>query len=265
MNPASALSLDLTRSDLLRIFDLKYRREPELDWGPAQRLRFDYFNPDDVYEAVLDKLVVGGCRWADIGCGRDIFPSNPELAKELAARTEHLLGIDPSANVLENPFITEAYNGVMEDYPGEQLFDLVTMRMVAEHVERPDSVAARIARMLRPGGLCVVYTPNKWSPVSILARVIPFRFHHGIKAVIWGSEERDTFPVQFRMNTRRSLRNLFLRHGMAECHFRYLDDCRIFNSFRLLNLVELLVCRAFRLLRIAHPENCLLGIYRRTT
>ena len=47
--------------------------------------------PDDVYEATIAKLVEPGCAWIDIGCGRDIFPGNYGLAKELAERLVKIL------------------------------------------------------------------------------------------------------------------------------------------------------------------------------
>jgi hypothetical protein len=50
------------------------------------RLSFGYFTPDDHYEVLVARLVTSGCHWADIGCGRDIFPSNPQLARDLVAR-----------------------------------------------------------------------------------------------------------------------------------------------------------------------------------
>ena len=46
-----------THSELVDLFDLKYRRGPELGWSPALRKRYDYFNPDDVYEALARKIV----------------------------------------------------------------------------------------------------------------------------------------------------------------------------------------------------------------
>ena len=58
------------------------RRSAVMGWGPRMRLAFDYFTPDDQYEAIVAKLVKHGTWWADIGCGRDVFPSNPELAKD---------------------------------------------------------------------------------------------------------------------------------------------------------------------------------------
>ncbi|MFT6288234.1 MAG: hypothetical protein ACJA04_000685 [Cellvibrionaceae bacterium] len=43
--------------DLVDTFIQKYGEVGELGSSPALRWKFDYFNPDDVYEALVDKLV----------------------------------------------------------------------------------------------------------------------------------------------------------------------------------------------------------------
>ena len=163
---SDGLVLEPTHEELMAVFDGKYRREPELGWGPKMRLDFGYFNPDDHYESVVAKLVLPGASWADIGCGRDIFPSNAGLARKLADRSGFLYGIDPDPNIRDNPFITEGFEGLVEDCPSSRLFDLITLRMVAEHMVDPDRSVGKISQMLKPGGLVAVEKPG---PVSELA------------------------------------------------------------------------------------------------
>jgi hypothetical protein len=95
------------------------------------------------------------------------------------------------------------------------------------------------------------------------AWLTPFWLHHPVKRVLWGTEEKDTFPVVYRMNTRARLRSLFGRAGFREQHFAYLDDCRTFHRLRLLHSMELLLWRLLHAADIQYPENCLLGVYRR--
>ena len=246
---------------MLDVFDGKYRRFGALDWGPRRRLRFGYFNPDDHYEALLANQIGSGTRWADIGCGRDIFPSNPELAKTLAERCARVTGIDPDDNVLENTFITDHFHGMVEDFEADAEYDLVSMRMVAEHVARPEDVARKIAQIVRPGGLVVVYTPHKWAPVSVVARWTPMRVHHVVKRWLWNTEEQDTFPVEFKMNTRPELRQVMRDAGLREVYYRLVDDCRVFNNFRVLNFLELSLWKVCRVLRLPYPERCILAVF----
>jgi SAM-dependent methyltransferase len=253
-----------SQAELLAVFDGKYRRRPELGPAPKRRLSYNYFNPDDHYEAIVAKLVRPQSAWADVGCGRDVFPSNPDLARDLAQRCGFLFGVDPDPNIRINPFVHERFEGLIEDCPTTHRFDLITLRMVAEHVVEPDRSVAKLAELLKPGGLMVIYTPNKWSPVPIATALLPNRFHFSVKKHLWGGEERDTFPTAFKMNTRADLLRHCGRHGLSEVFFAYLDDCRTFGSFRWLNHLELSLQRATRSLSLRYPENCLLGVYRKT-
>jgi SAM-dependent methyltransferase len=250
-------------SELAAVFDSKYYRFGELGWGPRRRRASGYFTPDDYYEALVNRLVTPGCRWADVGCGRDVFPGNPDLAGQLSRRCGHLLGIDPDPNLESNPFVHERFKGLVDEYRGEGGFDLVTLRMVAEHIVSPDAALASIAAMLKSGGRMVIYTPGKWSPASILAATLPFALHHPIKRIFWDGEERDTFPTAYKLNTRRDLERHGRSSGLVLEAYQHLDDCRITGAYRLLNEVELALQRCTRRLGLVYPEYCLLAQFRK--
>lgn len=251
------------RVALQQVFALKYGPEDRLGWGPRLRRDYDYDSPDDVYEALLACLVAPGMVWLDIGCGHDPFPSNRGLARILADRCGRLVGLDPDPSLQDNPFVHEKVAGTIDAYDGQGRFDLVTLRMVAEHIDDPQRCVQSIARALAPGGLAVVYTVNAWSPIPILTRVCPMPLRHRIKKLLWRTAPEDTFPTRFRMNTRDALRRLFLGAGLEEAAFLRLDDCRTFSRFRALQELELRVRRACRALRVPYPEHCLLGVYRK--
>ena len=178
------------------------------------RLRFNYFTPDDYYEAAVAKLVTSDCNWLDVGCGRHVFPSNARLARILADSCALLVGVDPDVTVNENTFVHQRVNSHIEDYHSDRPFDLVTLRMCAEHVAEPNRALAAFSRLTKPGGKMIIYTINRWSPVPIITWIVPFSLHHPIKRVLWETEEKDTFPVCYLMNTRkqlaRSLRSAWL-------------------------------------------------------
>lgn len=79
-------------AELVETFKQKYGEIDKLGWSPALRWKFDHFNPDDVYEAFLDRTVSGNTDWLDVGCGRNIFPSNHKLSRTLAERARLLVG-----------------------------------------------------------------------------------------------------------------------------------------------------------------------------
>ncbi|WP_143393033.1 class I SAM-dependent methyltransferase [Fimbriiglobus ruber] len=256
--------MNVTPADVMSIFQMKYGAPDSLGPNPRRRFRYGYFSPDDYYEALVDKLVTPGCRWLDVGGGRDVFPNNLELSRRLAERCGWLTGVDPSPNIHENPYAREKVQAFIEEYRSPEPFDLLTMRMVAEHVTEPDAAVAAMARLLKPGGRLVIYTINKFSPVSAIAWVTPFWLHHPIKKFVWRTEAKDTFPVAYRMNTQWQLQRLARKHGLTEESFAHLDDCRTFFRFKWLNYVELTIWKVLRAVRLQYPENCLLGLYRKS-
>lgn len=174
-----------------------------------------------------------------------------------------LSGIDPDDTILENPLLHTAIQQPIDAYAGNEDYDLVTLRMVAEHIEHPKALVRALATALRPGGHVVIYTVNRFSPVPIVTGVVPFRLHNPVKRILWGTESKDMFPTRFRMNTRSTLLHLLNSAGFEEVLFAYLDDCRTFTGFRRLATLELRLWRALRKLGWHYPENCLLGVYRR--
>ena len=250
--------------ELQEVFQPKHGLSGSIGWGPSLRFRFRYFSPDDIYEALVAKLVTKSTVWLDVGCGRDLFPSNRPLARRLAGMCQMLVGLDLSENIFENDYIHRRVRGSIEDFESDTYFDLVTLRMVAEHLTDPVRVMQALSRVVVTGGRVVVYTVNKGSPVSVVSKVVPFKWHHSVKNWFWDADEKDTFPVAYRLNTRKALKRNFESGGFREECFAYLDDCRTFSRSRFLNAVELAVWKALRSVGLHYPETCLLGVYRKT-
>jgi SAM-dependent methyltransferase len=253
----------ISQAELEEVFQIKYGDPRTTGWGPRMRRRFNYSTPDDYYEAAVAKLVTSGCNWLDVGCGRHVFPSNPRLARILANKCALLVGVDPDTTVNENRFVHQRVNSYIEDYQSDRAFDLVTLRMSAEHVAEPERTLAALSRLTKPGGKVIIYTINRWSPVPIITWIVPFGLHQPIKRVLWKTEEKDTFPVAYLMNTRKKLAQLFQPHSFQEYYFAYFDDCRTWSRFRVTQLLELVSWKVLNSVGIRYPENCLLGIYER--
>ena len=115
-------------------------------------------------------------------------------------------GVDVEAIVLENPHLDDA--GVIEDgkipYEDDK-FDLVVSSYVMEHIQEPAVVFHEIARVMKPGGLCIWRSPNRWHYVAVVASLTPHKFHEWVNAKR-GREDRDTFPTVYRVNTIRAIR-----------------------------------------------------------
>jgi hypothetical protein len=250
-----------TAQELEEVCRWKYGPQP--GWGPQLRKKFQYFTPDDIYETVVERIIAEGSVWHDVGGGHHLFPSNTPLAEKLTRRCRLLVGIDPSENIEKNPFVHERARCALEDYRPKTASDVATARMVIEHVQKPALFLESLARLVRPGGYVVLYTVDLRSAVTWISRLVPFALHHPLKKLLWGTEDSDTFPTVYKMNTREDLRRLLADAGFDEVEFQYLDDCRIFGRYRALYFLELLFWRTLKKMHLRYPERCLLGIYRR--
>ena len=261
----SSCLIDMSASSngVNEIAAVKYGDYSTCGWGPKLRRSFGYFTPDDWYEGKVWDLVTPATRWLDVGCGRAIFPSNAPAARILSDRCQSLTGLDPSDNIDENPFVHQRAKCMLEDFEAPHPFDLITLRMVVEHITNPSEAAAALARLCAPGGKVVIYTVFKWSPASIVAALTPLGFHHWAKARLWGAEEKDTFPTTYLMNTRRTLTGLMGRAGFRESSFQTLSDTRTTVKYKSLNTVELSLWRALDAIGIPYPERCFLAVYER--
>ncbi len=246
-----------------QVLAVKYGPPERMDWGPALRCRFGYRTPDDWYEALLFDLISEDTEWLDVGCGRTVFPSNPAGAAVLARRCRLLVGLDPSDNILDNPLLHERARCMLQDYRTDRQFDIVTLRMVAEHINDPAASLAALARLVKPGGRVVVYTVEKLSPATIISALTPLSIHHIVKKLLWNTEERDTFPTLYKMNRRRTLRRLFQAAGFREESFRHRGDCRAFARWRCTNVAELTIWHCLKVVGLRYPEACILASYQR--
>jgi SAM-dependent methyltransferase len=256
--------LSATQQKLPCILRLKYGPPERMGPAPRLRQRLGYSSPDDWYEAAVFGLVGGTTAWLDVGCGRSVFPFNHAAAKLLSERCRLLVGLDPSDNIHANDLVHERVQCPLEDYVTDRRFDLVTLRMVAEHITDPVGAVVALARLTAIGGRVVIYTVSKWAPATVVSAITPFRLHVAAKRVLWEGNERDTFPTAYRMNTRRELQRLFAAGGFEEESFQHLDDCRVFGRFMLLSRFELFAWKALRSIGLRYPESCILAVFRKS-
>lgn len=97
-------------------------------------------------------------RLLDIGCGDGTFVRN------MAQAGWHTIGLDPAIRVS----VVESYSSghlnlrgdFVADLPAGDIFDLITLWDVVEHVEKPDQLISDAVARLAPGGMLVVETGN---------------------------------------------------------------------------------------------------------
>ena len=214
---------DVIVSHLATVLNLKYGPPGEMGWSPRLRQRFGYCTPDELCtEAAVSGFVGPDTCWLDVGYGRDLFPSNPATARLLADRCRLLVGLHPSGNINDNKLLHEHVCCTIEEYRADRTYDLVTLRMVAEHIEAPKATVAALSQLVKFDGHVIIYTVGRWTPAALLAAATPMAVHHRIKRTLWNAAERDTFPTFYRMNTHNTLRHLFEAENFVEELFRRL-------------------------------------------
>src|SRR5262249_16837586 len=97
--------------------------------------------------------------------------------------------------------------------------DGIVSRSVMEHLSDPLSTYQEFSRVLKPGGWVILLTPNLWDYGSLVASLIPNRFHPMIVAKTEGRAEMDTFPTYYRSNTSGAVKRLAKASGfqIAAC------------------------------------------------
>jgi SAM-dependent methyltransferase len=98
-------------------------------------------------------------------------------------------------------------------------FDVVVSRSVVEHLSDPAAVFREFFRILRPGGIVIMVTPNKYDYVSLIANLTPHWFHQRLVSRIFGVPEGDVFPTFYRANTPSAFRRTLRAAGFEEREF----------------------------------------------
>ena len=162
----------------------------------------------------------------DFGCGPELPLTRllgDRFARRFATNLDDVPGYDLPDGVTFTRCTTEA---IPFD---DNLFDVVVIHSVIEHVDDPSQTFAELARVTKQGGYVLFNLPNKWDYVSVLARLAgPFKSSI-LKTLL--RPQWDDYPVKYRCNTRRALYHFARRAGFEVIEFTPLPAPPYYLSF----------------------------------
>lgn len=120
----------------------------------------------------LGRFAPAGSSLLDVGAASGIFL---DLARAAGYRVQ---GVEPSSALADDArrlFGLNLFRGGIEQFPGKEEFQAITLLDVLEHVTDPNALLATLARLSAPGGVLVVTTPDIG---SLAARLMGGRWWH---------------------------------------------------------------------------------------
>jgi SAM-dependent methyltransferase len=214
---------------------LEYERTELRSGGlpkPAERLKERLYggreHPYWTYERLIRDALTPRTVLLDAGCGRDAG-----TLRRLAPFAQAAIGIDrvEFSGQARASVVRVCQNDLCRMALRSSSVDVVVARSVMEHIALPDAAYAEVARVLRPGGRFIFLTPQLWDYASVLAKLIPNRFHPYLVNKFEGRDEQDTFPVYYRSNTVGAIRRLAARHGFRVETVRHLNQYPCYLMF----------------------------------
>lgn len=164
---------------------------------------------DELFRRCVLQKIERGSVVLDLGAGAGVV--RQMNFKGMVAK---VCGVDVDPRVASNPMLDE---GVVSDagcipYP-DKTFDVVFSDNVVEHLEDPASVFSEVCRVLKPGGVFLFKTPNKWHYMPIIARMTPYWFHRFFNR-LRGRPEEDTFKTLYLANSVYDIRMVASKSGL---------------------------------------------------
>ena len=142
-------------------------------------------------------------------------------------------------------------------------FALVTMNMVVEHLANPTEQFREVFRVLAPGGLLVLHTPNARGYATLLSRFFPDRVKSFLAHLLEGRPEDDVFPTFFRANTPEAIRAAADGAGLTVKELELVCTDAVLAYVPPLFLPELLFIRLLQIRPFARYRSNILAVLKR--
>jgi SAM-dependent methyltransferase len=176
-------------------------------------------HPYRLFKNAVFKTLAPEAVLLDAGCGRTM-----PVLKEYIGKANRLIGVE-LVDFTESVEGIESINSDLAHIPlPDASVDIVMSRSVFEHLVDPDSVYREMYRLLKPGGRLIFLTANLWDYATIIAKIVPNRFHGRIVAKVEGRAEEDVFPTAYKTNSRSAVLKLAKTSGFSVGRIDYLSQ-----------------------------------------
>jgi SAM-dependent methyltransferase len=208
---------------------------PEIDryiWNKKQLELQDYDASFDEYLRVISRFIAVGpdTKILEIGTGTGWFPILCQMKGICCKGLEISPQLITFARELGKPFGIEPdieLGNIEDGHIGTALYDVIIAQSVFEHVEHWEKAIQNVFAALRPGGLFLFSSTNKFSFVSGECRFplygwLPNRWRYGLRVARQGPEIMK-LGIDFNQFTYPLLRRAFEKAGFS----RVLDRVEI--------------------------------------
>ncbi len=208
-----------------------------------------------VHAEWVKRLVGPETRWLDAGCGHQSLESRLQTEERKIVDSAQLaVGCDGVwSSVSRHRSLRNLVTCDVSALPfADRSFNVVTLNMVAEHLQEPEAVMTEVVRVLEDGGVLLIHTPNATGYSvrlnQLTWQVVPRRVVYALIRFLEHREPEDVFPTFYRANTRKRIYDLVSSCSMEEQEFQFVEGRPCFYFLAPISALEILVCRFLRLL-----------------
>jgi SAM-dependent methyltransferase len=173
-----------------------------------------------------------------VGCGRGSHAEDSvdirRQLRVLKGKVARVIGIDPDPSAITNSIIDEFRLIEADEWPvNAKSVDLIVCDNVLEHLKTTEPFFSEARRVLKPNGYLCLRTPNKWSYIATLARLIPNDLHQTVLARVQeGRRDAEVFPTFYQCNTQAKLRRMLTRYKFDSVVYGYESEPRYLSFSR---------------------------------
>jgi SAM-dependent methyltransferase len=156
------------------------------------------------YKEVIERYLSGSQILLDAGCG-----SGKETVINYKEKAKLAIGIDLSPEIENNNTLHKKIVGSVYEIPlDNNSVDIIVTQSLIEHLEKPERLFQEASRVLKPGGIFILMTPNLMGWRSFISKCTPFWFHVIMNKKLYGVNKKDVFPTHYKANTISKLKKL---------------------------------------------------------